>query len=185
MKIKGKARNVQAVILACLGIAGVLALGAVAPNAVQLLRYLPGVNKSKKNYYIKSTISRLKDKGLIEFVTKNGKTFARLTDNGKQRLKCYQLGEMIIKQPKHWDGRWRIVIFDIKEMNRRKRDQLRLQLRQFNFHRLQHSVWVSPYECEELIFMIKTSFGLGREVIYIIADKIENDQWLKKLFGFD
>src|SRR3989338_612058 len=129
--MKNNVQNVQKAILVCLGLTGILALGVVAPNAVQLLRYLPGVNKSKKNYYVKYSISRLKDKGLIEFVTKNGKTFARLTDNGKQRLKCYQLGEMIIKQPKHWDGRWRIVIFDIKEMNRRKRDQLRLQLRQF------------------------------------------------------
>ena len=59
---------------------------------------------------------------------------------------------------------------------------LRLQLRQFNFHRFQHSVWVSPYECEELIFMIKTSFGLGREVVYITAEKIENDKRLRGLF---
>ena len=127
-------------------------------------------------------VSRLKEKGLIELVTKNGKTFAHLTDNGEQRLKRYQLAEIIIKQPKHWDGRWRVVIFDIKEMSRHKRDQLRLQLQQFNFHRLQHSVWVSPYECEELIFMIKTSFGLGREVVYITAEKIENDKLLRVLF---
>ena len=180
--MKNSTQNVQKAILACLGLAGILALGAVAPNAVQLLRYLPGVNKSKKNYYVKSTISRLKDKGLIEFVARNGRTFVRLTDDGKQKLKRYQLGEVVIKQPKYWDGRWRVVIFDIEEMSRYKRDQLRLQLQQFNFRRLQHSVWVSPHECEELIFMIKTSFGLGREVVYITAEKIENDKWLRTLF---
>ena len=182
MKMKNNTQNVQKAILACLGLAGILTLGAVAPNAVQLLRYLPGINKSKKTYYVKSAVTRLKDQGLIEFVTKNSKTFARLTDNGKQRLKRYQLGEVIIKQPKHWDSRWRVVIFDIKEMSRHKRDQLRLQLRRFNFHRLQHSVWVSPYECEELIFMVKTFFGLGREVVYITAEKIENDKLLRTLF---
>ncbi len=183
MKIKGKTQNVQAIILACLGIAGILALGAVAPNAVQLLRYLPGVNKSKKTYYINSAVNRLKNKGLIKFTTRNGKTFARLTANGRQKLKLYQLNEIRIKQPKHWDKRWRLVIFDIKEMRRRTRDQLRRQLTQFNFHRLQHSVWVSPYECEELIFMIKTALGLGREVVYITAEKIENDKWLRNFFN--
>jgi len=77
--MESNVQNVQKAILACLGVAGILALGAIAPNAVQLLRYLPGVNKSKKNYYVKSTISRLKDKGLIKFVTRNGKTFAFAT----------------------------------------------------------------------------------------------------------
>src|SRR3990167_10741091 len=175
MKIKGKARNVQAVILACLGVAGILALGAVAPNAVQLLRYFPGVNKSKKNYYAQSTLFKLRDKGLIEFVKKNGKTFAKLTNKGKQKLNQYKLGDLNPQKPKHWNGKWHIVIFDIKEVKHQTRDQLRLELIRFNFCRLQNSVWVSPYECEEFITMLKTSFELGRAVIYIVADKVEND----------
>ncbi|MFH1170617.1 MAG: CRISPR-associated endonuclease Cas2 [Candidatus Vogelbacteria bacterium] len=183
MKVKGKTQNVQAVILACLGVAGILTLAAIAPNAVQLLRYLPGVNRSKKNYYINSTINRLKSKGLIEFTTRNDKTFARLTSAGKQKLKLYQLNEIEIKKPKYWDERWRVVIFDIKEMRRRARNQLRNQLMQFNFQRLQQSVWVSPYECEELIFMVKTAFGLGKEVVYMTVEKIENDKWLRQLFN--
>mgnify|MGYP001578543169 CR=1 FL=1 len=182
MNLERKTKVKQA-ILATIGIAGVLTLAAVAPNAVQLLQYLPGVNKSKKNYYINSAVNRLESKGLIEFTTRNGRTFARLTPNGKQKLKLYQLNEIKIKKPKRWDERWRVVIFDIKEMRRKARNQLRMQLTQFNFQRLQQSVWVSPYECEELIFMIKTAFGLGKEVVYMTVEKIENDKWLRELFS--
>ena len=175
--------NVQKAVLACVGVVGVLTLAAVVPNAVQLLRYLPGVRLSQKNYYIKSTISRLKERGLIEFVTRKGKTFARLTEAGESRLQQYQLGDVEIKRPRRWGKKWHVVIFDIKEMKRRVRNQLRAELVHFAFHRLQQSVWVSPYECEEFIFMLKTAFGLGREVIYITADKIENDKRLREIFS--
>ena len=178
-----KRGDVQKTILACLSIAGILTLAAVAPNTIQLLHYLPGVNRAKKKHYIKSSVTRLKEKGLIDFVTREHKTFARLTSKGKLRLRQYQLDEIKIKRPNHWNEKWHIVIFDIKEAKRRVRDQLRMQLARFKFYRLQQSVWISPYECEEFIFMLKTAFGLGREVIYITADKIENDKKLREVFG--
>lgn len=178
-----KRGDVQKTILACLSVAGILTLATIAPNTVQLLRYLPGVNRAKKRYYVKSSVTHLKENGLIEFVTREHKTFARLTLKGKLRLRQYQLDEIKVKHPNRWNEKWHVVIFDIKEIKRRVRDQLRIQLTRFEFYRLQQSVWISPYECEEFIFMLKTAFGLGREVIYITADKIENDKKLREVFG--
>jgi hypothetical protein len=48
--------------------------------------------------------------------------------------------------------------------------------------KLQHSVWVYPYECQEIIDLIKGNFDIVREVVYIVAEKIENDKWLKEKF---
>jgi phenylacetic acid degradation operon negative regulatory protein len=43
-----------------------------------------------------------------------------------------------------WDGKWRMVLFDIPEKDRRLRDLLRRHLGAGHFGYLQNSVWVSP-----------------------------------------
>lgn len=43
-----------------------------------------------------------------------------------------------------WDGRWRLVLFDIPESQRTHRTRLCRGLRQLRFGYLQNSVWVSP-----------------------------------------
>jgi len=48
--------------------------------------------------------------------------------------------------------------------------------------RLQNSVWVYPYDCEEVVELLKANYKIGEELLYIIAEKIEGDQWLKKYF---
>ena len=43
-----------------------------------------------------------------------------------------------------WDGRWRMVLFDLPVEQNAARDSLRFQLRKRGFGRLQKSVWISP-----------------------------------------
>ena len=76
-----------------------------------------------------------------------------------------------------------MVIFDIKEGRRSLRHTLRETLRAVGFTKLQYSVWVYPYDCEDLITLLKVDFKVGKDLIYVIADSIENDGWLKKRFG--
>ena len=51
------------------------------------------------------------------------------------------------------------------------------------FLRLKDSVWVYPYDCEDLVTLMKADFKIGKDILYIIAETIENDSWLKKEFG--
>lgn len=85
--------------------------------------------------------------------------------------------------PRKWDKRWRIVIFDIPEDRRKARDLLRDRLIAIGFVRLQASVWVYPHDCEDVITLLKTSFVIGREVLYIVADHVERDSELRARFG--
>lgn len=48
-----------------------------------------------------------------------------------------------------WDGRWRLVLFDIPEERRRERQNLRRYLRRRGFGCLQNSVWVTPHPVEQ------------------------------------
>jgi len=84
--------------------------------------------------------------------------------------------------PKHWDKKWRIVIFDIPEKRKAKRHILRDSLIKIGFIKLQQSVWIYPYDCEELVVLLKADFQLGKEALYLIVDTLENDSSLKMHF---
>ena len=181
-----KRSKVAKVIITSLALGGLLAVAAIIPNALKLLG--PYVSKSNRGLYnrrgyIKSTISKLSDRGLIEFKkNNNGKTYAKLTAKGQHELLKYRLEELIINKPLRWDKKWRVVMFDIKEFKRHERDQLRVELCGLGFVRLQNSVWVYPYECDEFITLLKTYYGFGKSLLYLVAEKLEDDMWLKEVF---
>lgn len=176
--------NIRRIILGVIGIAGLLTMMAVVPNALQALT-LFGVGKRKYNpkYHTQSTLHKLIRQGLVK-LSKNhqGVDCVRLTERGHAELRKYELSETVIKKPKHWDGKYHLIIFDIKEWKRSTRNQLRIWLEHLGFVRLQNSVWVYPYKCREAITLIKSYFRLGGEVLYIVADQIENDAWLRREF---
>lgn len=176
--------KIAKIILMTISAAGFLSVALMAPNALRAIEMFYGGNKKyNRKYHIKNTITKLKQGGFIEFKNRNGKSFIRLTEKGHQRLLKYQLHDFVIKKPKKWDNKWRVIIFDIKEYKRGIRNNLRKELVNLGFVRLQNSVWAYPYECEDLMFMLKTYFHLGKDVLYMTVDKIENDKWLREEFS--
>ncbi|MFQ5661768.1 MAG: CRISPR-associated endonuclease Cas2 [Candidatus Paceibacteria bacterium] len=173
------------VLLTIAGV-GILSMAIAAPNALQALNIIPGMKKKRYHkYYIDNVIARLSRQGFIKFEDKNGKKFIKLTEKGKLEVIQYKFRDKIIKKPKKWDKKWRVIIFDIKEYRKGTRDKLRRTLVNLGFIRLQNSVWIFPYECEDIIVMLKADFKIGKDVLYMTVDKIENDKWLKKEFSLN
>lgn len=174
--------KINSAIIATVSVAGLLAVAAVAPNVLTLLgkTNLAGQRKQK----IKSSFSKLLACGylVLERDTK-GVMRVGLTKKGEWFAVRIGEGKLIPKKPKRWDGKWRMLIFDIPESRRKSRAQVRLTLVDLGFYRLQDSVWVYPYDCEDFIVVLKIDMRLGKEVLYVIADKIENDKKLKSHFG--
>ena len=124
--------------------------------------------------------SRLVKRGLIRLVMREGgKRSYVLTEKGKLCAEEIMNDAPGNPETRRWDGKWRIVIFDIWEKRRVKRDALRRILKRNGFSRLQSSVWVTPYDCEEMISFVRAEHTLGRSLVYIIADEIENDGALR------
>ena len=131
------------------------------------------------------TAWRLRKKGLIEFRVQHGRKIMDLTVAGRAEVQRMERFGGTLPRPRRWDGRWRIVVFDIPERRRQLRDRLRDLVRSLGFYRLQQSVWVYPYDCEEIITLLKTELKTGRNVLYIIADAIEYDAPLKTHFKLE
>lgn len=178
--------KVKEAILATLVLGGIITLAVVAPNAVQLLKYVVKDDRQKRNHlaYMRRVANSLIDKGMITKIKNNhGQTLLRITRQGRQELKRYLTQELQIKKPRRWDRKYRLIIFDIKEYRRKTRDELRKWLEHLGFRRLQNSVWVYPYECREVMVLLKSQFKIGKDVLYITADEIENDHWLRTEFN--
>jgi CRISPR-associated endonuclease Cas2 len=137
---------------------------------------------SKKQ--IKSAMNNLKHQKLIEYVSdKNGVTIVRLTTKGKSRLMSFSIDLIEIKKPKSWDGKWRLVMFDLPIKYTKARNSLRFKLKQLGFIQFQKSVWIYPYDCEDLISLLKADFKIGKDILYMIVEKLENDWRLRKSFN--
>lgn len=177
---RARRHNIQRAILQTIAVAGVLSVAIVAPNALQVLRQLGYKPHKRHKEVIARSRSRLLEHSLISY---NRQGLLRLTPKGEAKLRQLEAHEYRLKKPKKWDGKWRVLSFDIRENRRATRDKLRFALRAIGFEKLHQSAWVYPYPCEDLITLIKADFKIGKDVLYIIADSIENDRALRKYFN--
>jgi DNA-binding transcriptional regulator PaaX len=177
-----KKRDIQHAVLAAVAITGSIAVAAIAGNAIQLLKYLPN-EKYNLRFQTKSAAGRLVAKGYVVWTERDGKKFLRITPKGRNALALEQAKAAWSNQKKKWDGRWRMVAFDIPERRRWVRFQLRAVMSEIGFVRLQDSIWVYPYDCEDFIALFKTELKIGKDVLYAIADTIEHDKGLRQHFN--
>ncbi len=173
----------QQAMLAAAAVGGVVLIAAMIPNVAQLLKYFPGYKKGAKfNYQAKSALGRLVAKGLVVFVEENGKRYAHITEKGERVIQM-ETEKVKIAKKRKWDCRWRVVIFDIPERRKSVRASLRRFMNEYGFVRLQDSVWIYPYDCEDLIALAKANFRVGADVLYMIVERLERDKHLREHFG--
>ncbi|MDO8529421.1 MAG: hypothetical protein Q7S18_02025, partial [bacterium] len=107
-----------------------------------------------------------------------------LTEEGKKKAGKYQIDNLEIKKPKKWDKKWRILIFDIKNRDKLKREALRGKIKELGLYQLQKSVWVCPYEFVKEMNILRSFFNLSNDEMKIInAHEIENDNDIKIFFN--
>lgn len=123
----------------------------------------------------------LKRNGYITIKRKQNKSFFSLTPKGRLELLKYLHLEKIMK--KKWDGRWRIIIFDIPEKMRKWRDYLRMELKKLGFTTLQESVYITPYPVTKELERILTEWRLKRYCRYVTGTELDGEDELIKEFN--
>lgn len=182
---KRRRRSLQRGLLLAAVSAELVLTMAMAPNALQLLKYFPGKKLGARfNYKNKRALTRLKEKGYVVFEKHGDKHYARITKSGSAFLEQEELlDRMNHPEKKRWDKRWRVIVFDIPERRRGVRDRLRTRMESYGFAKLQQSVWVYPHDCEEVLALVKADLKIGSAVIYMVVETIENDNRLRKIFS--
>lgn len=129
--------------------------------------HLYGYERPLKKTYLAQALKRLRERGLIDFVSDDQLEY-RLTDPGREKAILAKLKVA----DKKWDGKWRLVIFDIPEKRRSARDLLRSKLKQWDFIKFQQSVWVTKKTCTEELRNFIKSVGIEDWVMVVESSNI-------------
>lgn len=111
---------------------------------------------------LRSAFYRAEKKGLL---TMDADGIPRLTFKGIAATKTYR--------PSKLDNNAHLLlIFDIPESERTKRDHLRALLRELSFKKIQQSVWASKYDHRQYLAAEIKEYGLENYVVVYEAAKL-------------
>lgn len=127
--------------------------------------YAFGTERSLRKSALSKAISRLKEKGFVEKEVNIDEITIKLTDTGRTAL---LLTDDTVE---NWDGKWRIVVFDIPEQKRIIRNLFRRNLKKWGFKGLQKSVWISKKNVTEKLFQYIKDVGVERWVWVFESEK--------------
>ncbi|MFA6119685.1 MAG: CRISPR-associated endonuclease Cas2 [Parachlamydiales bacterium] len=188
--MKKNKREITKIILKGILLAGGIAIASTSPYFVpriipDIIRYAKYRKKQKefekKKFY--NAFYKLKTKGFIKIEYKGKQIHVSLTKEGKKWAGRYQFDDLKIKKSRRWDKKWRLLIFDIPDKNKMKREALRGKLKELGLFQLQKSVWLCPYEFKKEVDILRSFFGLtAKEMNVILAYEIEDDKEAKLFF---
>ena len=176
---RSRKANIKKIILQTIAGAGLVSAALIAPNVIDAMNKFGLIPNRRIN--ANRSRDHLVQKGLLKYEGK----YLKLTQKGERELRHIELSDFSLKKPRKWDKKWRVLIFYIPESKRWLRDNVRKTLFTIGFIKLQNSVWIYPYDCEDLINLLKADFGIGKDVLYLIVDSLEYDARLRKIFGLE
>jgi phenylacetic acid degradation operon negative regulatory protein len=121
---------------------------------------------------IHKEMSLLKTKGLIEYQKRYRKPLPILTRKGQLAIASH----LPFKKYGHWDGKWRLVCFEIPEREKELRHLLRQRLLKLGFGKLQDSVYLSPYPLFAPIKRFAGDYGAVPYIKMLEIAKIEDEK---------
>lgn len=191
-KTKFKPYQLKKYILAGLGISLILG-GSLffTPNFPIILGTILKIIEKIKGIKIpsqkaKRVLKQLEKEQLIEIERRNNEIYVKVKKGDSLSILKYSLKELLaLKNKKKWEGKWFLVVFDVPENQRNKRDYLRSFLKEIGFYPYNQSVYVFPYECKKEISLLKKIVQGGEYISYIVAEKIEKEKELKAFFKIE
>lgn len=126
----------------------------------------------------RATLSRIEKKGYVKRVSEKRGVLFQVSKKGEELLETLSL--IIPEKEKRWDGKWRLVSFDIPEEEHKARRELRQELKKLGLGRMHRSVWISPHrilgKVEEL-----PAFQKYREYIWTFEGYLKEDKRFREL----
>jgi DNA-binding transcriptional regulator PaaX len=149
-------------------------------SSVILKPFIDGNKLNKREF--NRTVKRLEENKLIGYKDEKDGITIYLKKEGKKKALKYSLDDIEIQRPDRWDKKWRLVMFDIPESKKTARNFLKRKLDDMGFVLIHKSVYVHPFPCENEIDYICALFEIKQYVRTATAEKIDNQNELKKRF---
>lgn len=173
-------------VLLSLAATGFLAAAILMPGLPLVLK--PFLKKEQRKWghfnrrKLRAGIKRLQKIGVIQESTHEGEIIFRLTEKGEKKVAKYRLEELSLQHNK-WDGKWRLVIYDIPKGKKHQADAFRRLLKKLQLLQLQKSVYLTPHACKNEIEFLKTLYDIEDHVTLLTVSGIEHEVSYKRYFG--
>lgn len=191
--MKSRAKEVTKIILLSLLITGGIAITLTSPYAgkgmwkclwYEIKKRKYEKEKKMREEKWKNSFYYLRREGFIETKYVGKQVYVSLTKKGKEYAKKCKFDDLTIKKSGKWDGKWRILVFDISDKHRIKREALRGKIKELGLYQFQKSVWVHPYDFREALEEMKKFFLFKEgEVMMAVAQNIDGEEKLKSIFN--
>ncbi|MFA6190366.1 MAG: hypothetical protein WC711_02510 [Candidatus Staskawiczbacteria bacterium] len=133
----------------------------------------------------KNSITDLKKFRFIEKKRNyDGSILISLTEKGMLRVLNSKFRRLANKK-EAWDGKWRMVAFDIPEECRKGRNALRYKMCLAGFYELQESLFLYPYDCRGEIEAFSKLFKLEKYIRFALLEFIDNEDLLRRHFKLE
>lgn len=177
-------------ILILLGAGSFFAASLIMPGLpIALKPFLDEKRKREANEWkkfntwrLKQVLKRLHNQKIIEIVETNGEHIVKISDRGKKRILKFNIDDIELNQ-RSWDGKWRIIIYDIYTGKKQERELFRKTLKRLKFLKLQKSVYLTPFKCYDEIEYLRQVCNIENEVLILTVSGIENESAYKEYFG--
>lgn len=143
-----------------------------------------GFAKRPADKSLSQAIYYLRKQKAIILNDKEGEINMRLTVRGNNMLLKYRWENINIHKTEEWDDKWRMIMFDIPEHDRKTRSAFREKIKNLGFLQFQKSVWIYPYPCENEINFISEYLHIA-PYINLITVRIDEDGDLRKHFNLN
>ncbi|MDP2933096.1 MAG: CRISPR-associated endonuclease Cas2, partial [bacterium] len=168
-----KRHSLTGQILKGLAAAGLLMIAASNPYSIlYLIKGFKGRNENEKERWRKfyRSLNYLDKRGYVKLTEKgDGNLEARLTRLGRTSVERINFDELELPKPGKWDGKWRLVIFDIPNRQHKNRLAFAHKLKELGFIMVQKSVWAYPFECHKEVAFVRRFYEVDECATYLEA----------------
>ena len=154
-------------VLSLLAAWAIIGIAVVAPGVPGAIVKLGRQFKRYERKRLRQIVKRLARQEVVSFKQEGEETIVKITEKGKQKILKFDIDNLQIKEPDTWDGKWRIVLFDVPETKKLAREALRRKLKELGFYQFQKSAFIYPFECKNVIDFIRVTYEIGDFVKYI------------------
>lgn len=130
---------------------------------------------------LSAAVSDLKRQKLIEKKKYEDSVLVSLTEKGMLRAINFSFRRLEHKEEK-WDGKWRMVAFDIPNSHQKGRKAFSYRLKMGGFYEMQESIFLYPYDCKKEIDTFTKLFKIEKYVRFGLLDFIDNQDKIKLRF---
>ena len=175
--IRRKKNSLAIRILKGIGYTGLVFLAASSPFfGLNMIRGIKQHNDRKAWRKFYESLRYLDRRGYVKILDRNdGGIRVKITHKGETIIKELDVDLMELKKQDSWDGKWRLIIFDVPTTKNRNRLAFSGKLKELGFIMVQKSVWAYPYECYEELITLRKFYDIEKYATYLEVSHVEDE----------